>query len=407
MSEHKNWDTSYEFRAITLLAVGFGLVGLDRFIINPLFPVIAEDLGLGYQDLGLISGVLAFTWGFAALFAGKITDRVGAKKVLIISVILFSILVATSGLATGLISLLVIRALMGFAEGGFVPASIVATVQAAKPTRVGMAVGIQQMAAPFVGLGLGPLVAVGLLLLLPSWEWVFATVALPGFLVAYLMYRVLKDRPMEATVSAAPTQGGYLDALKIRNVLVAAIGIIFFLSSLHPLGAFMPNYLVDYKGIALEQMGIIMSGLGIGGVLGMIIIPAISDRIGMKITIACAMLLTLLAALAIVALNPGTLLMIACLFSISAGASGAVAITIGPFVSASVPPAIAATATGVVVGIGEMIGGAIAPALTGGLAENMGIHVIPYVSLISATLGVLVVLIGMKEPQRLEQARSP
>lgn len=400
MSEDKNWDTSYEFRAITLLAVGFGLVGLDRFIINPLFPVIAEDLGLTYQDLGLISGVLAFTWGFAALFAGKITDRIGSKKVLIISVVLFSILVATSGLATGLISLLVIRALMGLAEGGFVPASIIATVQAAKPSRVGMAVGIQQMAAPFIGLGLGPLVAVGLLMVLPSWEWVFAAVALPGFLVAYLMHRILIDQPVEATAPESAPEVSFMDALKIRNILFASVGIIFFLAALHPLGAFMPNYLVDYKGIAMEEMGVIMSGLGVGGVLGMIIIPAISDRIGMKITIAGAMVLTLLAALVIAVLEPTNILMVACLFFVSAGASGAIAITVGPFVSASVPPAIAATSTGLVVGIGEMVGGAIAPALAGGLAENMGIHVIPYVSLVSATIGVIIVIVGMKEPGR-------
>ena len=55
------WNRQYETKAVALLAVGFGLVGLDRFIIAPLFPLIAADLGLGYQDLGLISGALALT----------------------------------------------------------------------------------------------------------------------------------------------------------------------------------------------------------------------------------------------------------------------------------------------------------------------------------------------------------
>lgn len=35
------WDTSYEWKAVTLLALGFGLVGLDRWLIAPLFPSIA------------------------------------------------------------------------------------------------------------------------------------------------------------------------------------------------------------------------------------------------------------------------------------------------------------------------------------------------------------------------------
>ena len=50
------WNRQYETKAVALLAVG-----LDRFIIAPLFPLIAADLGLGYQDLGLISSALALT----------------------------------------------------------------------------------------------------------------------------------------------------------------------------------------------------------------------------------------------------------------------------------------------------------------------------------------------------------
>ncbi|MDE2353181.1 MAG: hypothetical protein KGL66_14920, partial [Alphaproteobacteria bacterium] len=48
-----------EFRAVTVLAFGFGLVGVDRFLISTLFPVIAKDLHLSYGDIGTITGVLA------------------------------------------------------------------------------------------------------------------------------------------------------------------------------------------------------------------------------------------------------------------------------------------------------------------------------------------------------------
>ena len=141
------WNRPYEFKAVALLSTGFGLVGLDRFIINPLFPVMSKDLGLNYQDLGLISAVLALSWGISSIWTGRLSDRIGRKRVLVPAVVLFSLLVATSGLATGLISLLVIRALKGMAEGAYVPASIVATVEASKPTRIGLNVGLQQMAA--------------------------------------------------------------------------------------------------------------------------------------------------------------------------------------------------------------------------------------------------------------------
>ncbi|MEM7281424.1 MAG: MFS transporter [Pseudomonadota bacterium] len=405
---HPNWDARYERKAITLLAIGFGLVGLDRFIIAPLFPLIAEDLGLTYQDLGLISGVLALTWGLASVWAGNLSDRIGCKRVLVISVIAFSVLVAVSGLATGLVSLLVIRGLMGFAEGGFVPASIVATVRASKPSRVGMTVGIQQMAAPLVGLGLGPIIAIGLLRILPGWEWVFATVALPGFLVAYLIARTIKDDtgPAVAEDEKEPKKippPSFREAFRYRNVVFGALAMFCFLSSLHTLAAFMPNYLTDHINLSIDQMGFVFSSLGIGGVLGMIVVPAISDRLGRKVVMSAAMLLAVLALAGVIRTTNPLAISIG-LFVLSSMISGVVAITIGPLINGSVPRTIAATATGIVAGLGEIFGGAIAPALAGGLAEAHGIHIIPYVSLSAAALGFVVVVFGLKEPDPAPQA---
>ncbi|MBV8589756.1 MAG: MFS transporter, partial [Acetobacteraceae bacterium] len=113
-------------------------MGLDRFIINPLFPVMQKDLGLSYQDLGLISAVMALTWGLSALFTGQLSDRIGRKKVIVPAVLIFSVLVGITGLGTGLGSLILIRGLMGLPEGAYVPASIVVTIEASKPSRIGL-----------------------------------------------------------------------------------------------------------------------------------------------------------------------------------------------------------------------------------------------------------------------------
>ncbi|MEO1036014.1 MAG: MFS transporter [Pseudomonadota bacterium] len=406
VSADERWDKRYERNAVSVLAVGFGLVGLDRFIINPLFPVIAEDLGLGYQDLGLIAGILALTWGLASIVAGSLADRFGYKRVLVTSTILFSALVAMSGLATGLVTFLVIRGLMGFAEGGFVPASIVATMRAAKPSRLGLMVGVQQMAAPLVGLGLGPIIAVGLLRLLPSWEWVFATVAIPGFFVAYLLARVIKNPPDASVPPSSSTQraprASFASALKYRNVIFGALGMLGFLSALHTLSAFMPSYLTDYAGLSIERMGLVMSALGAGGVIGMLVVTSISDRLGRKPVMTVAMIFAVAALVALTRVTDSPALLALCLFVISMAVSGVVSITIGPLVNASVPPAIAATATGIVAGIGEIVGGAFAPALAGVVAQAQGISVIPYISLIAATFGLLIVIVGVREPRQVD-----
>lgn len=45
---------------VIVLALGFGLVGIDRFLISTMFPTIAKDLNLNYGDIGTITGVLSF-----------------------------------------------------------------------------------------------------------------------------------------------------------------------------------------------------------------------------------------------------------------------------------------------------------------------------------------------------------
>src|SRR5579864_247493 len=113
------WDTSYEWKAVTLLGLGFGLVGLDRWIIAPMFPFIMKDLHLSYQDLGNLAGILGICWGVFAAIMGGVSDKIGRRKVLIPAILGFSVLSGLSGLATGFVSLMLIRAIMGFTEGSY------------------------------------------------------------------------------------------------------------------------------------------------------------------------------------------------------------------------------------------------------------------------------------------------
>lgn len=123
----------YERNAVVLLALGFGLVGLDRWIISPLFPAMMEDLNLDYSDLGNIVGALGLAWGISALFMGRLSDRFGRRKVMVPAIILFSLCSVFTGLAGGLISLLLIRVAMGVTEGGFSPTAVAATAEASAP----------------------------------------------------------------------------------------------------------------------------------------------------------------------------------------------------------------------------------------------------------------------------------
>jgi MFS family permease len=390
----------YEFTVVALLSAGLGLVGLDRFIFNPLFPLIAKDLHLNYHGLGLISATLALCWGLASLFSGRFADVVGCKRVLVPATIAFSVLAGFSGLAGGLASLMLIRGLMGFAEGAYLPASIVATVAASKPTRIGLNIGRQQMAQPLVGLALGPLIAV-ILLKFISWRWIFGLVAIPGMLLAIAFARVLKpDKSM--VIQASPrTERSAFQALKYRNVLFNTLGMFCWLSCLVILSAFMPNYLTDQLGLPLEAMGFVLTGIGVGSFLGMVALPALSDRIGRRRMILTALAFELVGLMIFPHIGAEPFKLFVALLAITFLNAGIVAITVGPLTSESVPRHVAGAATGIVVGLGEIFGGAMAPALAGVIAQRYGIAHILQIATAAIVLGFLFVALGIKEPVRL------
>src|SRR4030095_8882331 len=144
-------------------------------------------LGLGYQAIGKLVGVLGIVWGIFAAISGRLSDAIGHRKILIPAILLFSLMSGVSGMATGLGSLIAIRGLMGLMEGSYCPTSFTATAAAAHPSRRGFLQGLQQSGFALFGFGLGPIIATQLLQVV-SWRVVFWVVAIPGFIVGALLY---------------------------------------------------------------------------------------------------------------------------------------------------------------------------------------------------------------------------
>lgn len=405
----KQWDTAYEWRAVALLSIGFGLVGLDRFMIQPLFPVMMKDLDFDYQDIGLISGALAMAWGISAMFCGRLADRVGHRRVLIPAVIAFSLLAGFSGLATGLGSLLVIRAMMGFAEGAFTPASIVATLDASKPSRHGLNLGIQQNMVALIGLGFAPLIVTQLLEVVPSWRWVFILVALPGFVVAFLMYKVLRNQsPQEAaqhtqTHDARPHK--WQDVFKYRNVPLNVCGMFCWLTVVTVMGAFFPNYLVDHLKLSIGEMGFVMSAIGFGGSAGNLIMPGLSDRLGRKPVLVINIFIAVTALFSLQYAGNDTTILFLLVFAVMFAVFSNVTLTVGPLTVESVPATLMTTASGLVIGIGEIFGGGVVPAVAGFIAKNYGIEYILTLAASGMALG-FIVAIFLKETAPVKQPQN-
>ena len=108
MTAEPGADAAYEWRIVTLLTLGFGLVGLDRWVISALFPAMARDLHLNYQELGVLIGALGIAWGLfsiigggiAPVIAGAVAQHFGIQRTLTMALV---------GLAVGIVVCLFLR----------------------------------------------------------------------------------------------------------------------------------------------------------------------------------------------------------------------------------------------------------------------------------------------------------
>lgn len=411
----KQWDTSYEWKAVLLLSLGFGLVGLDRWIIAPLLPSIMRDLSLTYQDVGIIFGALGITWGIFAIISGNLSDKIGHRKILIPSLIIFSLASGFSGAASGLVSLIFIRALMGISEGAFCPTSFAATAAAAKPSRRGSLQGLQQSGFALFGLGLGPIIATQLLLVVPSWREVFWVVAIPGIVLSVFMYFIIREPQdtqggqvlHEVVQESEKAKVNWLELLKTRNVLLSMLGLFCTMSCVFVISAMVPLYLENYLKLSSQNMGIVVSAIGFGGFLGQFLVPAVSDWIGRKTASFIGFLGSSIFIWLFAHADPTVASLFGYLFVLSFFSLGLIALLSGPIAAESAPAGLIASSIGLVVGTGEIFGGGIAPFLSGVVAEHYGIQNIFYMSLIGTVLGMVISLfIKETAPRKIAMASS-
>jgi MFS family permease len=373
---------------VLLLALGFGLVGLDRWIITPVFPTMMRDLGLGYQDLGFIGGALAIAWGLSAVYCGRLADRFGRRAVIIPAVLAFSLLSAFTGVVSSVGVLIAVRAAMGITEGAYAPACTAAAAELAPPTLVGRYQGIVFCAFTLLGLGAGPLIATQLLHVVPSWRWVFFLAAVPGILLAVVLCRFLPETRGKG--QAANSQVPWRAVLDAHNVRIAALGTVCAMSCVFVLGVLMPSYLTDYLQLSVQQMGVVMSALGVGGALGNFLLPALSDRLGRRRTVVLSAIAAGVALLVLRSLGANLPLLCLVLFVVAVFCFGMLSTFIGPIASEAVPAAAMSAAIGVVSGASEIFGGGVAPILGGFVAARFGVRHVLDIGIVALLLAVFV-----------------
>ncbi|WP_405121268.1 MFS transporter [Pseudomonas petroselini] len=403
---HNNNKASYENVLLCVLFLTFGFVFFDRLALSFLFPFMAEELQLSNSHLGMLSSVLALAWAISGTLVGAWSDRRGVRKPLLIAaVILFSLCSALSGLVAGFLSLLLFRAIMGLAEGPILPLSQSMMVEASSPHRRGLNMGLLQgSAAGLLGAVIGPPVLIALAEAY-SWRHAFVVSLLPGLLIAWLIWRyVRQDEPRQAAVSQVKLSGHRLALLKSRNIVLCTLISCVFLTWFVILISFTPTFLVSVRGYSAPSMGAIMSCLGAAWVVWGFVVPSISDRIGRRPTLV---LFSLIAACCPIALlfAPSPMIL-GVLMVLTYTGLGCFTLFMSTIPAETVPREVMATALGMIMGVGELVGGFVAPTVAGFAADQFGLSIVMWISCGGALLAAGLSLLLKETAPTVLQRRS-
>lgn len=373
---------SYENGVLLLLGFIFGLVFFERNAVGILSPFIVPDLGLNNTQLGLLNSGLALAWALSAYFVGAWSDRSGVKKpFLIVSIIIFSICSILSGLAGAFVLLLAARVVMGMAEGPFLPICLSIMNVESTPSRRGLNAGIlQNVMASLLGTALAPILLV-FLAQEYGWRVTFFISGIPGLFLALLVWKYLREpksdgvhEELEADsdtdeASISLTRRAFQMLRDHHNIRICAL-ISCFMVAWFLIGlSFIFIFLTDYRGFTPTEMGGLSSMMGIGGMIAGVLAPGLSDRIGRKPVMILFCFLSLLFPFTALYFD-GPYWIMALLLLVGWAGAGTFPLFMGVIPGETVSLKYTATAMGLVVGVGELIGGFGGPWAAGWAADQ-------------------------------------
>lgn len=130
-------------------------------LVIPVVPLYAVGLGAGEAQLGLITGVFAFTAMLLRPVVGRLIDRLGRRPLILLGSAIFALAPLGYAAAGGLAALLALRVLHGSGMGVGQTAATVAAADLAPVARRGEAMGVFGLSST-VGIMIGPYVGIEL-----------------------------------------------------------------------------------------------------------------------------------------------------------------------------------------------------------------------------------------------------
>ena len=351
-----------------VVAMNFFVTGLAWIYVVVLVEPILRDLGLAPGDWSTLWSGLSAGALLGALPAGALGDRFGVRGVVSAGALAMAATLALRASGAGFASVLAAMVLYGVTLS-IVSANLPKALGMWFPAeRLGLANGIA-LCGNGGGQGLATWAAPLALGSFGGWRGLTWWVAGAVTVLALLWGVTVRDRGAAGAPSdSAGLLAGLGQVLRIREVWLVATSYFFFLAGYLGVVSFLPGYLVSARGLSASEAGAVLTIVLVSYVVGSLILPGLSDRIGLRravyvpgILIAGAMVW----ASSAVAGMP--LVAVAVIWGFAAGAIALVFAV--PLELSRVGPALAGSAIGATLMAG-FFGGFVSPKLGAWLAER-------------------------------------
>lgn len=304
---------------VASVAAVLALDGAFYSAVTPLLPSLQTELGLSDGGAGLLVGAYAIGLLVAAIPAGWLTARIGARSAMLVSLLLFGAACAGFALGASALVLGVMRGLQGVAAALSWTAAFAWLVAAAPKGRHGLLIG-SAISASVVGSLTGPVL--GSVAAHIGRAEVFLGVAAASFALSALV-RLLPQPPHGGDVRLGPA----LRALGAGPGALAS-GIVLLAGALIGMLAVLAPLRLDDLGAGATAIGAVFVLVGVSEFVLGPVAGQITDRRGAR--------LPLLASL-----GPTGLLLIVLAVTRSLGATIVVIALLLPAITMMITPAYA------------------------------------------------------------------
>ena len=259
------------------------------------------DLGISATMAGLAGGIFFIGYLFLQVPGGKIAVHGSGKKFIGWSLVAWAVISVLTGIVTSQYQLLVLRFLLGVAEGGMLPVVLTMISNWFPDAERGRANAIVIMFVPIAGIITAPLS--GWIITALDWRWLFIIEGLMSVVVLVLWAFTVYDRPQEARwISEAEknylmqTLAAEQKAIAGKEVKNASLGAVlsdktmwqlialnfFYQTGDYGYTLWLPTILKNLTGANMASVGVLAILPFVATLAGIYIISLFSDRSGKR-----------------------------------------------------------------------------------------------------------------------------